>query len=543
MDCIDIKRANGYNKGMVQLEDTTYADLQSRAQKSTELEDEILRLKAENQWYREQIGLAAKRLYGSSSERMPAGREGSLFNEAEQEAMPEAPEPVSLVAAHVRRKKAKGQRELMLGGLEVEVIEYELPEDQRVCPQCGGQLHRMGEEERVEVKITPPQVTVVRHVRDKCTCRDCAQNAIKTPVIVAPMPPAAFPGSLASPSAVAYIMYEKFVQGCPLYRQEQDFERLGFPLSRQTMANWMIAGAKWLDFVYLRLLALLLQQNIAHADETKIQVLHEPGRAAQQQSYMWLYCTGRGSIPIFLYDYQPTRGREHPARFLKGFIGRLHVDGYSAYEKLPGITLSGCWAHARRKFVDAIKLLPAEQRAKGGTKSHDGLAFCDKLFEIERDLHDVTPQERRIGREQRSKPVVEALRTWLELNKPRVIPKSPIGVAVRYCLGQWNKLTAFLADGRLEIDNNRAERAIHPFVTGRKNWLFANTPDGADASATIYSIVETAKANDLNPLTYLTFLFEQLPSIDLSDKNQIDGLLPWQPSVQTQCRIPAKPTE
>ena len=563
---------------MVQLEDTTYAALQASARKSEELQTEnirlqaaaqrneqleaeirllkaqsqarkwdereiaFLRLQAEVEHLREKLGLSVRRLFGPSSERKPTGQEALLFNEAEAEAVPNAPEPLTQVAAYVRARKKSGQRELALSGLEIEEIVHELPAGEQVCPQCCGDLHQIGEVERVEIQIVPAQITVVKHVRAKYACRACQKDALKTPVLSTPLPPTAFPGSLASPSAVAHIMYEKYVQGCPLYRQEKDMERMGFALSRQTMANWVISGACLLDRVYLRLQERLLSQDILHADETVLQVLNEPGRPPTARSFMWLYRTGRYAPAIVLYDYQPTRGREHPAKYLKDFKGTLHVDGYAGYEKLPHITLSGCWSHARRKFVDALALLPAQKRAEGGTKAHEGLAFCDRLFAIERELHEATPEERRDGREQRSRPVLEAFRTWLDATSLNALPKSALGEAVTYCVRQWHKLTAFLADGRLEIDNNRAERSIKPFVTGRKNWLFANTPTGADASATVYSIVETARENGLDPLKYLTFLFEELPLIGTSPDKLLDNLLPWAPAAQNTCKLPNKPT-
>jgi transposase len=199
------------------------------------------------------------------------------------------------------------------------------------------------------------------------------------------------------------------------------------------------------------------------------------------------------------------------------------------------------WAHARRKFTEAITVLPTPERKKGGTAAHKGLDFCNQLFKIERDLHELTPEERLAGRKLRSIPVLSKFRVWLDELSVAALPKSKLGEAITYCLNQWRKLNAFLLDGRLELDNNRSERAIKPFVIGRKNWLFANTPRGARSSATIYSLVETAKENGLNPLTYLTYLFEQLPNINRKDPEAIDALLPWSMAIQTHCRIPSKP--
>lgn len=255
---------------------------------------------------------------------------------------------------------------------------------------------------------------------------------------------------------------------------------------------------------------------------------------------MWLYRSGRDGPPIVLFEYQPTRAAEHPRQFLQGFCGFLQVDGYGGYETLPNVTLVGCWAHARRKFVEALNALPAATRTKGGTPSHAGLAFCDALFTMERTLHDVTPAQRFAARQERSLPVLTQFRAWLDAMEGKVLPKSLLGAAVTYCRNQWSKLTRFLLDGRLELDNNRAERSIKPFVIGRKNWLFANTAGGARSSAVLYSLVETAKENGLNPFPYLTYLFEQLPNINLKDPEALERLLPWSETMQAQFPIPVK---
>jgi len=388
-----------------------------------------------------------------------------------------------------------------------------------------------------EIKVIPAQVILVKHLCRKYACRNCNRNEINTPILTAPMPKTAFPNSLASPSAVAFIMSQKFVEGLPLYRQEQALQRLGFELSRQTMANWMITGADWLEQITRRMKTRLLERDILHADETPLQVLKEEGRKAQTTSYMWLYRSGRDGPPIVLYDYQQTRATEHPSRFLEGFAGYLQVDGYQVYENLPGITPVGCWAHARRNFVDALSVLSPLAKAKGGTAAHEGLDYCDKLFAIERDLAEVTQEERYAGRRARSQPILAEFHAWLEKRAIAVLPKSTTGQAIRYCLNQWRKLTTFIVDGRLELSNNRAERGIKPFVIGRKNWLFADTPRGAEASATIYSLVETAKENQINPMAYLTYLFERLPNINWKDPQALDTLLPWSPQIQEKFRV------
>jgi transposase len=491
--------------------------------------------KAEILWLKEQLGLLKHQRFGTSSERWDPSQVEIPFNEAEITADPEEPEPDPVIVVKPRRKQ-KGQRQLELTSLATEEIEYHLPVEEQVCPQCSGALHEMGEEVRQELKVIPAQLVLVRHVRAKYACRHCQKDEITTPILTAPMPAPAFPGSLASPSAVAYIMSRKFVEGLPLYRQEQCFKRQGLEVSRQTMANWMLRGAEWLEPVYEAMKQTLLSGDIVCADETTVQVLREPGRKATTDSRMWLYRSGREGPGIALFEYRETRDAQHPIAFLDGYTGYLNVDGYQVYEKLPGVTLVGCWTHARRKFHEAFLVLPAAAQKKANTAEHIGLKYCKRLYEIEESLKDCSSEERKAARIARSKPVLDEFYAWLNKNASTVAPKSKIGQAIAYCRSQWKKLNGFLLDGRLEIDNNRSERTIKPFVIGRKNWLFANTPNGARASAVIYSIVETAKENGLAPCAYLEFLFEKLPALKMSG---VPTLLPWSPGVQEALKTTA----
>jgi len=502
-------------------------------EENAKLRKQVAELTTQVNWFMEQFKLAKHRQFGASSERTGPGQEQlSFFNEAEKEAEPEPLEPDVETITYTRRKQ-KGHREAVLKDLPVETIEYRLPPEEQVCPNCGGQLHQMSTEVRQELKVIPAQVKLVKHVRYVYSCRRCEGEGTSTPVVTAPVPSPVIPGSLASPSAVAHIMNSKYVDGLPLYRQEQQWSRLGVELSRQTMANWVVyAAEKWLEPLYDRLHREILKRDILHADETTVQVLHEDGRLAETQSYMWLYRTGRDGPPIVLFDYKTTRAGKHPKKFLSGFKGYLHVDGYSGYDLLADVILVGCWAHARRKFDDVLKVLPPDKRASP-TVALEGLSFCNKLFEIERDLADATPEERYKARLEKSVPVLNAFSEWLEKQSSSVLPQSLLGQAIKYCQSQWDKLRNFLLDGRLEIDNNRCERSIKLFVIGRKGWLFCNTPKGARASAVIYSIVETAKENGLIPFEYLRYLFERLPNLGEGDP---DELLPWSPSLPETCR-------
>ena len=499
------------------------------------LEQENAELTAKLNWFEEQYRLSQQKRFGRSSEQTNP-EQLQIFNEAESDAKSELPEPTMEEITYKRRKK-QGQRKLQLENLPVETIEYRLSEEEQICPCFVESLHEMSTEVRQEIKVIPAKVSVVKHVRYVYACRNCERKDIKTPIKIAPMPSPVIPGSLVSSSAMAHIMTQKYVEGMPLYRQEKSLSRLGIELSRQTLANWMIQGSeRWLRPLYERMHEHLIQKDVLYADETTLQVLREPGRSAESTSYMWLYRTGREDSPIVLYDYQTTRASKHPRRFLSGFKGYLHVDGYAGYNGLSNITLVGCFAHARRKFDEALKALPADKR-NAPVAAKEGLDFCNQLFAIERQIHDNTPEERYRIRLERSRPVMEAFLAWLKIQTPRVLPKSAFGQAIAYCRNQWDKLEAFLLDGRLEIDNNRSERSIKPFVIGRKNWLFTNTPKGAKASATIYSIVESAKENGLIPFNYLQYLFEKLPNIDIQDNTALDELLPWSSSLPSDCYL------
>lgn len=498
-------------------------------------EQQIAELTAKLAWFEEQFRLSQHKQFGKSSEQTNPDQI-MLFDEVEKEAKASLPEPTMEEITYKRRKK-QGHREAQLEDLPVETVEYRLSPEEQVCSCCGQDLHEMSTEVRQELKIIPAQAKVVKHVRYVYACRHCEREDIQTPILTASMPAPVLPGSIASPSAMAHIMTQKYVEGMPLYRQEQQLARLGIELSRQTLANWMIQGAeRWLYPLYDRMHEHLIKQEILHADETNLQVLKEPGRSAESKSYMWLYRTGREGPPIILYDYQTTRAGKHPENFLSGFKGYLHVDGYSGYNKLSAVTLVGCWAHARRKFDEALKALPASQ-GNADVPAKEGLDFCNQLFAIERQIHDATPEERYQIRLERSLPLMEAFLAWLKYQRPRVLPKSAFGQAIQYNLNQWDRLKVFLLDGRLEIDNNRSERSIKPFVIGRKNWLFANTPRGAKASATIYSIVESAKENGLNPYEYLQYLFERMPNLDITNKDILDELLPWSSSLPQELRL------
>ena len=494
-----------------------------------EMQAEITDLKQQVQLLQEQLRLARQRQFGTSSEKnlVDGGEQISIFNEAEAEANVLVAEP-ALEQITYKRKKQKGKREADFSGLPVEQIVHELSENERVCPVCDGSMHACGHEVyRRELTVIPAQFKVTEHVQTAYSCRHCEKTSDDTvPMLKSTVPAPVIRGSgVASPSLLAYVAHQKYVLALPLYRQEQEFKRLRISLSRQTMANWMIyASKKYLQPIYNAIKAKLLKQQVLHADETVVQVLREPGKTPQSKSYMWLYRTsGDAKNAIVLYDYQPDRNHHRPADFLDGWSGYLHADGYDAYHKLENVTVIGCWAHLRRRFAEILKTIP--EHARADSESMRGLKFCDQLFALERNFADLSHEERFEVRLKQSKPVMEKFFEWAQNSS--ALPKMPVGEAIAYAQNQRVYLERVLLDGRLELSNNRAERSVKPFVLGRKNWMFSDTVNGANASAVLYSIIETAKENGHNPFEYLAFVFRAAPRLDLQNPGAPEQLLPW----------------
>jgi len=411
-------------------------------------------LEALVKYYEEQLRLAKHRQFGSSSEKGEVSEQLGLFDESENTADPKLPEP-ELEEITYKRKKRVGKREDDLSGLLVETVEYDLPESERICPDCGGALHTMGHDVRRELKIIPAQVKVVEHKRAVYSCRHCETHSDHVPIVKAPMPEPVIRGSLASPSAVAHIMTQKYVMCTPLYRQEQAWLREGVSLSRQTMANWVIRCSQdWLEPLYEKMKTQLLSHEVLHADETVCQVLREPGKKADTNSYMWHYRTsGEAKHQIILYEYQPTRSSAHPKRFLSGWKGYLHADGYKGYHGLPpGITVIGCWVHLRRKFDEALKATPADARPQ--SLASEAIKRLGYLFHLEDQWKVLDAEERQELRLKESKPLAEAFFAWIQ--SLHVLPKTPMGVAIHYALDQRRWLMNFYLDGRCESSNNRA---------------------------------------------------------------------------------------
>lgn len=490
----------------------------------TELKENNAFLQRQNQWLLEQIALGKRKLFGSSSEKLTKeeleAQFSLLFNELEyhlDEAIKE-----QRVKEHTRKKKEYTLDKLP-EGMPLEVVEHR-PEE-AACPACGAEMEQIGMEVRRTLVMKPAEVFIREDQYFTYACPKCKAEEIEVPVVKAEKELAVIPGSFASPEALAHLMVQKFTMMVPLYRQEQELRRRGIPLSRQTMSNWLVrASEDWLSPVYEELHRQLVSGDILHADETTLQVLREPGKSAQSKSYMWLYRTGGDAEhPIVLYDYRPNRKAENAQRFLDGFSGWLHVDGYQGYKKLSeNIRTVGCWAHARRKFDEAVESLPKPEQADSAAL--EGQRYCTQLFLLEEKWKELSPEERHKQRQEQAKPILDALLTWAQ--GKNAAPKSALGKAIYYLKEQWPYLIRYLDDGRLELSNNRAERSIKPFVMGRKNWLFANTPSGARASAVIYSLMETAKENGLDPYKYLVWLLQEAPKLSRADAQWPSRFLP-----------------
>jgi transposase len=494
---------------------------------------------------------AQRARFGQSSEKreyvIPEGQERfALFNEAEAEQNVKAEEPTEetfIVAAHERKKKRTIEE--LAESLPVDEIVIELPEEQRGCSKCGGVLKLIGKKfVRQEIHIIPQQIYLVKYFSSSYACENCEKNTGYAHIVTTVTPPPLLKHSLASPATVADVMTKKYVDGLPLARQEKIWKRYGVELSRATLANWVIQTSQsWLKPLYRRLKKHLLEQNVIHADETVVQVLKEPDKPATSESRMWLYASGkRDQKPIRYFEYQPDRSGENARRFLKDFNGCLVTDGYSGYNKVDGVTRFGCWTHTQRKWREAMP--------KGATaatsKAAVGYDFCNKLFALERKLEKLDSATRRIARQVEAVPLLEAYWLWLDTLDPA--PGSKLENAAHYSLNQKEYLSAFLEHGNVDISNNLAENAIRPFVVGRKNWLFCDTVKGADSSAIVYSLVETAKANEIEPYRYLLYVLSMLPYIGTNPSNaQLDQYMPWNPELRDELKRsrmrPAAPTE
>ena len=495
---------------------------------------------------RETIEYLTRKLYGASREKLPMKGQLDLFgNEYVPDQGPEPglpPDDVINPGETEKKPKAKrSKREELFSDIPTEEKLIPVPEEERTCEICGRELVPVGKERvRSEIIITPMQVKQVVYYAEVLACSNCKQDygsfAYKKPEVPAPL----MPHSMASASSVSYVIQQKFVNSLTFYRLEKELEALGAPIGRETMADWIIYSA--LNVLKPLSDLLFIEQklrDVLHGDETWCQVLKEPGKDPESKSYIWLIVTGDDGLPpIVTYHYSPTRAHTAAQILFSGFNGYLHTDKYDGYNCLEDqITRCLCWAHGRRKWFEAISPeIKNRDRSKLGlddlTAAEIGLLYCDKLFEIERGLKGLSAEERYERRLKEAVPVLESFWKWLVRLKP--LGGSKLEKAVNYFKDAREGFENYLKDGRCSLSNNLAENNARPYVIGRKNFLFHNSVDGANASAIIYSIVLSAKANNLDIRQYMETLLLKMPDY----KNEPEGirrLLPWSPEMQAEC--------
>ena len=500
-------------KEIIHSQVASYTELKSD---HSTLERNFTALRGKYDFLEEQLRLLKSAIYARKSEKYSG--EGDLqtylFNEAEEtlQTFPESEKTEEItVAAH---KRVKGGRRPLPEALpRVEVI-HDLGEEEKAC-RCGARLSRIGEEVSEKLDIIPARMQVIRNIRYKYACKSCeGVESDGGAVKIASLTPQLIPQGIATPGLLSYILTAKYADALPLYRQEKIFERLGVELGRATMANWVIQADQRCEPLMDLLWQEIRSGPLINMDETPVQVLNEPGRANTSKSYMWIFRGGGVGRPALIFRYDPSRSGQIPQKCLGDYQGYIQTDGYAGYDLLgerSGIVHMGCWAHVRRKFLDVIRARPKGSKKNGN--ADEALTYIRHLYAIEKEADEKnhTEKERYQLRQEKSVPLLRQFGEWLEGVAPKTPPQGLLGKAVAYTLKQWERLCRYTEDGRLRPDNNLAENAVRPFVVGRKNWLFSAHPRGAEASATIYSLIETAKANGFEPYRYLRYLLERLP--------------------------------
>ena len=508
-------------------------------------DEEINNLKNELAYLKGVLANRNKKIFGVSSEKVDTNQL-SFFNEAEKYSDSKANEPDLEEITYKRAKKnsVKGKKD-NLANLERVVIEHKLEGEDLKCKKCGSTLVEIGIKSKKEVlKYIPAKLIVEEHVMYSYACKSCESEAEKSNIVSAEAPKTVFYNSMASNELVAHTICLKYHHALPLYRQESYFNMMGATLSRQTLCNWTMTAARVLEPIYNHMKEDLLTRDYVHADETTLKVINDDGKDSKSKKYMWLYMSETGGRPVILYDYQSTRSSSCPKNFLKDYKGYLQTDGYSGYNSVSEAKRIYCLAHIRRKFHEII--INLNEEALKESKALIGFNYCEQIYNLEKELrsnYSSMPDYYDIRYKERNNKLAPILNNFIDyINKEILfaLPRSPLGKALDYAKKHVPSLKSVLLDGRLEIDNNAAEREIKPFVLGRKNFLFANTAKGATASSYLYSIVETAKANKLVIEKYLVYLFDNLINIDTTDSESLENLMPWADKIPDDLKIKDK---
>ena len=487
-----------------------------------ELEQSNHALELQYEILEEEHRLLLLKRFARSSEQ-ESSDQSQLFDETEDTSdEPTGIEEKITVGEHTKKKP--GRKPIDPRHPRHEIV-HDLSDEEKQCA-CGHELVRIGEEPTEKIQVIPEQIWIERHIRVKYACHHCEGSGDEDhpAVRIAPVPRTILPRSIATAGLIAFILINKFVDHLPYYRQEKRFARIGIDISRQDMSNWTIAVGRILQPLIERFRTMIRGGPFVQIDETPVQVMNEPGRKNTSKSYMWL-ARGGPETPVTLYHYSRTRSAEYSRELMSGFEGYLQTDGYRVYRLLeseePGLMRVGCFAHVRRKFHEAA------QASKKSGAAHEGTKYISAIYRIERDLRSQELDADEFVRRRRElvEPEIQRFHAWLVKKQSSVVPSTLLGKALHYALSEWDALQRYLDQAYITPDNNDAENAIRPFVLGRKNWLFSGSPRGADASCTIYSLIETAKQNGLDPFAYLNYILDRAPRID-NDAGW-DALLPF----------------
>jgi transposase len=486
---------------------------------------------------------ARKKIFGSSSEKTQIDGQMNLFDSVQELASELFKEQEKITVKSCKKSPRKpGVRKEMLAGLSKDIEEYVInPEE--ICPKCGGSLKVIGKEIiRTEVEYIPAKLKVKQIVRQIAKCDNCGKKGSenKVPVFVkAAIPKPVLPHSISTPSLVAQIMYQKFVMGLPFNRQEKDWFRMGLVLSRADMANWVNrCSEEWLTPIYNRIHEQILSCEVMHMDETRIQCNKEEGRKASSNSFMWVMRSAASEdIQAAYFFYSKSRSTEVAKSLLGNYTGYLITDAYSGYNQAGNYKRCLCWAHCRRYYIESIPLDNNGKEIKG-SKGAEGRAYIDLLFKVEKEIENLSFEEKKQKRQEASQPILDAFWSWVLETSAKHTTNEKLTKALTYSTNQRKNLETFMEDGKIPISNNLCEADIKPFATARRAWLFADTPKGAAANAVLYTLVETARANDLDVYEYLKYLLMEMPNNDhLQNPSIIDAYLPWAEKLPDECRL------
>lgn len=512
------------------------------AEQAAEKDRAYAQLKSEHDKLVELVKTANARHFGAKSERV-LPHQISLFNDVEACAPAPGPGP-----APKPRKRRKPKKKVAWESFETVVVEHELPEEDRACPTCEHAMEPMGYEVRREFVYVPARVEVREHRVAKYVCRECSKENERTggekpaSIVQAPGPALPLPGTWASAELLAHVMQQKYVLSLPICRIAGDLSsQQRLPVSRQTLSGWVIdAYERWLARLYSLIRGEVLSNDVVHCDETPVQVLKEPKRKPQSKSYMWLFASAACNRPAYAFEYHPTRSKSVVESFLAGWSGTVVTDGYAAYENLgPAVRRVSCIVHIRRGFYKIVHDIGQDAAEASDSVALEALRRIERIVEVDNSLDGLPADERKARRDERMRPPMEEFYAWaIEARDGYAAKKMALWRALDYAVAQWPDLMNALDDGRLPIDNNRAEQAIRPFAVGRKNWLFSDTQAGARASAGIYSIVTTARANGLKAYDYLKWVLSEMPKAEAAGELDATRFLPWSPDVPERCREP-----